>query len=156
MESISYFVINNLILNMFIELSSKPITAAERIKHRFSFTDRSHQNLRTDATETFKSPFKAVKVIRKGRERQTVNGTKCIKRFKLAFTTKFSKMWPESFIAIAKDCTAESVQVYKPHRPPELFRIKVSFRNTASNMLFRTCLSRKFLFSPSHRLNRKH
>ena len=119
---------------MFIELSSKPITAAEKIKHRFSFTDRSHQNQRTDATKTFKSPFKAVKVIRKGRERQTVNGTKCIRRFKVAFTTRFSKLWPESIIAKAKDCT-ESVQVYKPHRPPELFRIKVSFRNSASNIL---------------------
>ena len=103
---------------MFIELSSKPIAAAEKIKHRFSFTDRSRQNQRTDATKTFKSPFKALKVITKGRERQTVNGTKCIQRFKVAFTTKFSKLWPESFIAKAKDCT-ESVQVYKPHRPPK-------------------------------------
>ena len=109
-------MINDLILNMFIELISKPITAAERIKHRFSFTDRSHQNQRTDVTKTFKSPFKAVKVLRKGRERQTVNGTKCIQRFKVAFTMKFSKLWPESFIVKAKDCT-ESVQVYKPHRP---------------------------------------
>ena len=120
---------------MFIELSSKPITAAEKIKHRFSFTDRSHQNQRTDATKTFKSPFKAVKVIRKGRERQTVNGTKCIQRFKVAFTTKVSELWPKSIIAKAKDCT-ESVQVYKPHRPPKLFRIKVSYRNSASNILF--------------------
>ena len=95
---------------MFIELSSKPITAAEKIKHRFSFTDGSHQNQRTDATKTFKSPFKAVKVKRKGRERQTVNGTKCIQRFEVAFTTKFSKLWPESFIAKAKDCT-ETVQL---------------------------------------------
>ena len=128
-------MINNLIPNMFIELSSKPITAAEKNKDRFSFTDRSHQNQRADARKTFKSPFKAVKVIRKGRKRQTVNGTKYIRRFKVAFTTKFSKLWPESIIAKAKDCT-ESVQVYKPHRPPKLFRIKVSFRNSASNILF--------------------
>ena len=72
-------MINNLILNMFIELNSKPITAAEKNKkkNRFSMTDRSHQNQRTHATKTFKSPFKAVKVIRKGRERQTVSETKC-------------------------------------------------------------------------------
>ena len=140
---------------MSIELSSKPITAAKKIQHRFSVTDRSHQNQRTDATKTFKIPFKAVKVIRKGREGQMVNGTKCIQRFKVAFTTKFSKLWPESFIAKAKKCT-ESAQVYKPHRPPKLFRIKVSFRNSASKILFRTYLSRNFLFSPSHRLYRKH
>ena len=57
---------------MLIELSGKPITAAERIKDRFSFTDRPRQNPRTDATKTFKSPFKAVKVIRK--EREKTNG----------------------------------------------------------------------------------
>ena len=78
-------------------LNSKPITAAEKMKHRFSFTDRPRQN-QTDATKTSKSPFKAVKVIRKGRERKTVNGAKCIQRFKVAFTTKFSKLWSESGI----------------------------------------------------------
>ena len=67
-ESLLYFVIKCHILNMFIELSDKPITAAERIKHEFSFTDRSHQNPRTDATKTLKSPFKAVNAIRKLRE----------------------------------------------------------------------------------------
>ena len=141
---------------MLIELNSKPITAAEKMKHRFSFTDRSHQNQRTDATKTFKSPFKAVKVIRKGRERQTVNGTKSIQRFKIAFTTKFSKLWPKSHSSRKRRTCTESVQVYKPHRPPELFRIKVSFRNSASKILFRTYLSRKFSFSPNHRLYRKH
>ena len=138
---------------MFIELDGKPITTAERIKHRFGFTDRSNQNPRTDATETFKSPFKAFKVIRK--ERQTVNGRKCIQRFKAAFTRKFSKLWPESFIAKAKECM-ESLQVYKPHRLPKLFRIKVSFRNSASEILFRTYLLRNFSFSRNDKLYRKH
>ena len=50
---------------MFIELSGKPITPAERVKRRFRFTDRPHQNPPIDATKTFKSPFKAVKVITK-------------------------------------------------------------------------------------------
>ena len=56
-------------------------------------------------------------------------------------------MWPESFIAKAKDCT-ESVQVYEPHRPPKLLRINVSFRNSASKILFRTYFSRNFFFVP--------
>ena len=84
-----------------------------------------------------------------------VNGRKCIQVFKVTFTRIFSKLWQESFIAKANDCT-ESLHVYKTHRLPKLFRIKVSSRNSASEILFRTNLLRNFSFSPNERLYRKH
>ena len=55
----------------------------------------------------------------------------------------------------ANDCT-ESLQIYKPHRLTKLFGVKVSFRNSVSEILFRTYLLRNFSFSPNDRLYRKH
>ena len=57
---------------------------------------------------------------------------------------------------VEKDCM-ESLQDYKPHRPPKLLRIKVSFRNSSSEIYFEIiCYVFFFSFSPNDRLYRKH